>query len=145
MSIQFDDTLIAIFSVALPKHDDWMAGLNQLGPDSFKLTYRFRYADPLEPGADPFENIDRKSWWSGTLSDTTREKALATVRGVAQELAAVAHSHVHALVREPGESTEQLMERLSRMPFANVRVVKSGTPEWDKLEKTFPELKDKTP
>lgn len=135
MSIHFDDSLMAIYFVALPKHDDWMAALHQLGPDSYKLTYRFRYADPLEPGADPFENIDRKSWSTGTFSGMPPAEALARVHGIARDLARKSKTRLHAVVRKPGESTEQYMLRFSREPYAQMKVVKPGTPEWDEYVK----------
>jgi hypothetical protein len=142
MSIEFDDTLIAHVFVPLPKHDDWMAGLNRRGPDEFKLTMRFRHADPLEPGADPWENIDEKRWSSGTFRGLSAVEAIARLNQVAEHLAEAAGTRVYLMVRRDGETTDAFAERFSKQPYANVRVVKPGTPEWDELVAKHPELKE---
>lgn len=126
MSIPFDDTLLAHAFVPLPGCSDWMAAVHQVGPSRFTLTHRVRYADPLRPGADPWEDIDRKSWQVAQIADVSPADVIQRLQSIAQLMAAAAGSEVSLTVRQEGESTERLLERFRGSPVVNMKVNPAG-------------------
>lgn len=123
--IEITDKLVGIWFVQLPGnkgHDDWQAGLTELEPGKFKLQYRFRYADPLEPGADPFEYIDEKTWYAGTMQ-CSREEGIAGVEKVATHLAAAARSKVYRVMMNPQRDINAFLDEFEKQPWAHFKRV----------------------
>lgn len=142
MTIEVDENLVGVWFIDLPKHDDWMAGVSELGPNKFKLTWRMRYADPLEPGANPWENIDRKSWHSGVFTGT-RAEAVDKMMLMGHMLALAANTKLDYVLMNDARDVGKFLEEFSRRPWANMKTAQVGSKEWDELVKTFPELKDR--
>lgn len=88
MSIEITENTIGLWFMQLSETADFHAGLQQIGPESFELIYRFRYYDQEDPGNDPFSKQDRKSWWKGQFSGP-KEKALLAMREFCRQVGAV--------------------------------------------------------
>lgn len=124
--IEIDDTLIGIWFVTLPGNhgfDNWLAALCTLTGGGLRFAHRFRYCDPLEPGADPYENLDRKSEYEGIFT-CDREEAIQTVRQVAATLATRAGEPVCELMMNPERDVPRFTRELMAQPWAQPRAVK---------------------
>lgn len=112
------DYVLGLWYVATAEQD-WMAGVTRKpGATDWTITYRFRYY-ATGPG-DPFDERDRKSWYSGTATGP-EAVVVAGMDQVAGELANMLGAAVE--VREYLEvrgTARKLIEILSTRPWAHV-------------------------
>ena len=125
MSIQFDETIRALYYVA-GREQDWMGAINQQADGSVELTYRFRYYDPEDPDNDSWSGKDRKKWYEvkGKPGQPTLEKALETMQEIMDELQAKGYTPKGGpackLIR--GSMTvEQMFDEFSKLPFVHTK------------------------
>lgn len=110
--------VLAIWYVAA-KGEDWMACVSRKrGEDAWTMRYRFRY---YSGSRDPFDESDRKSWYSGTIDDEAEGEILAKMDLVAAFVAKGKGGKLtRLLINGDGRKA---MELLAKEPWSHVVVV----------------------
>lgn len=116
MTIMFDETVVALFFVALPNNDDMLASVCKRPDGKANVMFRLRAAN----SPAPFDEKDRKTWYEGVVDDVDR--AIAGARGVAHQVRAVNDGEYHELVR--GDMPfEAFMDKFMALPFVHAKQV----------------------
>jgi hypothetical protein len=118
--ITFDEKIIAIWFVELPKAD-WLAAVREVVPEKkYELTYRFRY----HVDDKAFDSKDKKSWYQGTVSGT-KQYVILSIRSTANELSKQLNGgKMWELLNDEGFDT--FVRKFQNLPFNYMRM---GTPE----------------
>ncbi|HET7909681.1 MAG TPA: hypothetical protein VFL19_03145 [Nitrospira sp.] len=127
MSIVLDESILGIWYVKLAEDFDLMIALSRGGDTGFKVEGRTRqYASP----DDPWDEGDRKRWFSGGIPAKTEEEALKLSRDNMVKIstsfiATFGTKEVPALFElvRGTHSVEEFAKLLGAMPFAHLKEV----------------------
>ncbi len=104
---------------------DWLAHLIRRGGEQGPLyaEYRFRYYDPANPGADPFESNDEKSWYALEVTDprTPEAKVIAALDDTWKVLGAAGFGDEAERVEIRSSDPDVIFAKLKKMKFMHVR------------------------
>lgn len=116
--ILFDEKTVGIwFLSTITNRQDWLAGVREIEPEvKYELSYRFRYY--ADDGKNPFEDSDKKNWYSGQVSGT-RAYVIASMRAVGAGLEARADGKLYEIINDG--DFEVFHRRLIDAPFMYVR------------------------
>ncbi len=115
--IEVNDRTVGFWYVTLPhQHGDWMAALQLLDGDRFKLTYRFRYYEDEKV----FDSNDRKNWYSGEGDDCGG--AVNKLRLLAGAIKEQANGEMWEVLRGD-ETVSEFMDKFMKLPFVHAKKV----------------------
>jgi hypothetical protein len=110
--------VLAIWYVAMPG-SDWLACvLRKRDVPTWTLRYRFRY---YAGSRDPFDESDKKSWYSAEGIDDSREELLAKVDATARVVALRSTTREVKRILVNGDG-RKAWELLSAQPWAHVEI-----------------------
>jgi hypothetical protein len=124
MTIEFDDSIRAVWYVQLNAEADWMCGLNK-ADDGFRVQYRFRYYETL--GA--WDGLDRKNWYRAELKGESPDQVIEAMRKMIAVMQDKGAGQSFELVRDADETVEAFLTRFTAMPFAHKRTLTKE--EWE--------------
>jgi hypothetical protein len=116
MSIEINDRTQALWFVELP-NGNWMACIEALEGNRFRLTYRFRwYRD-----GEVWDSKDERNWFSGVLSGDFPE-GIETIRLAVQKLQAHGAGKAFELLRG-NLSTRDYMDLFMHQEFVHAKTL----------------------
>lgn len=115
MTINIDDNLLGIWFMEVSSSQDWMAGLSKTNtPGELIIQYRHRYYKDRKAHG----SADEKSWYQGTLADTSIEIGIEQVRLIVRYLSEHAVGDPYELLRGD-KSIETFISEFQALPFTH--------------------------
>jgi len=116
MSINFDESIRAIYYASLNENSDWMLGINE-EEEYWHIQYRFRYYH----SDDPWDQEDKKNWYEIRVSKTdSLASVIETVNEMFKIIEETADGDCYKLLR--GEGThKQFFTEFEKLPFVHKR------------------------
>ena len=120
MTIKFNESLRGIwFCSSIPGEQDFLLSLNRITEEQYEVTYRFRYYN----SADPFDEKDKKNWYSAKITGKSEKEIIDSIRTLLGYLLAKDDDIYPAEILRGDRTLDEFMDEFMKQDFVHAQKV----------------------
>lgn len=131
MSIEMDETIRAIVFCQFTAKADFMVAINEPSEGSFTTKGRMRFYE--HSSDEPWDEGDRKAWFTGSVPKGTVEECLEVIEKIISNLRSFAretgrdspNEKVYIVRRTPEMSVDEFLAEFQKQPFVHVKIMRT--------------------
>ena len=116
--IIMDESIRGIwFCTLIPGEQDFLLSLRNTAEEQYEIIYRFRYYN----SDDPFDEKDKKSWYSGTIKGRNEKEVIAKIHEVFPFIIAASDADDFTELLRGDQSLDEFMEKFMEQDFVHAK------------------------
>jgi hypothetical protein len=121
MPMKFDENTRGVwYCPTIPGEQDFLLTLNRIDEEHYGITYGFRYYN----SDDPFDEKDRKSWYSGEVTGKSEEEVVDVINNqIMKAISSLNDGEGFTEVLRGDRSLEEFMDEFLEQDFVHAKKV----------------------
>jgi hypothetical protein len=119
MTIEFDESIRGLwYCVLVPDKQDFLLSLSHKDEGHYAIIYRFRYYN----SADPFDEEDKKNWYSVKVTDENEKELVDGIRTLLNQLLSFTNDDIcYTEMLRGDQSLDEFMDEFIKQDFVHTQ------------------------
>jgi hypothetical protein len=118
MTIEFDESIRGLwYCVLVPDKQDFLLSLSRKDEGHYAIIYRFRYYN----SADPFDEEDKKNWYSAKVTDKNEKELVDGIRTLLNHLLSYQDDICYTELLRGDQSLDEFIDEFIKQDFVHTQ------------------------